>query len=371
VSEQSAPNVASFGVASAPTGTEYGLDQWLVRLRQAARVPAYTGTYVVWSAPGLLASSRIWHASRGNMQVEQVDALSGTPRSTYRVTDWRGRQKVETFLFQRRLLRIKRGELLGGGGFPNLPGAQQGITPADYYDAQQAGQERVAGFMTDVVRFVPRDSLRYGYRVWSERRTGLAIKLQTLDERGRVLEQAAFSDLAFDAPVSVGALLRQMHQQRGWRVERAARVLTTAMAEGWQIGGPSGSSVPGFALQNCYRQPVQIQDEAAVPATAGSAQSDARGPVGAAADSGRRDIAARSHSFQCVFSDGLAAVSVFIDRYDPVRQGGGNTGELDSAVGATHLLVRRIGDTNWVAAAVGEVPLPTLRRFVTGVSRLR
>jgi sigma-E factor negative regulatory protein RseB len=71
-----------------------------------------------------------------------------------------------------------------------------------------------------------------------------------------------------------------------------------------------------------------------------------------------------------VFSDGLAAVSVFLEPYDAARHRDPRQGELDVALGgATHLLAHRVGDAGWVTV-VGEVPPRTLRRFVAGVSRL-
>ena len=345
-----------------PSGGVFGptrsTAQWLARLRQATHAPVYTGTYVVWSAPGTLASSRIWRASEGDVRVERVDALSGQPRSIYRVTNPRG-SEVKTFLSARHVLRIDRSDTPGKeGGFPNLPDAGQGVSPTDYYAAQQRGQERVAGFMADVVQLAPRDDLRYGYRVWSEQRTGLVIKLQTLDQHGRVLEQAAFSDLAFDAPINVPALLNEMHHTRGWRVERVARVPTTMAAEGWQIGAPAGRPVPGFALQRCYRQPVPVR------------AADVRAGDISATDGDSSQGGKAAGWFQCVFSDGLAAVSVFIEPYDATRRQAYRHGELDAALGgATHLLARRVGATGWVTV-VGEVPPQTLKRFAAGVARL-
>jgi sigma-E factor negative regulatory protein RseB len=86
--------------------------------------------------------------------------------------------------------------------------------------------------------------------------------------------------------------------------------------------------------------------------------------------SGNRSKAADPDWFQCVFSDGLAAVSVFIEPYAAAQHEGHLNGQLDAALGgATHLLARRIGDTDWVTV-VGEVPPRTLKRFVAGVSRL-
>ena len=363
--EGNSPNPQTASRA-APSGGMFGparnTAQWLARLGQASQVPAYSGTYVVWSSPGMLASSRIWRASNGGIQVERVDALSGEPRSTYRVTDQRG-SHVETFLPELRVVRIDRSDTPGKeGGFPHLPDAGQGVSPADYYDARHRGQERVAGLMADVVQFVPRDDLRYGYRVWSEQSTGLAIKLQTLDRRGRLLEQAAFSGLTFNPATSVPALQHEMRRTSGWRKERVMRVATTARAEGWQIGSPAGQPVPGFAFQRCYRPPVPVR-------AADVAAGDRRAGDPLLADSAAQGEAGSQTWFQCVFSDGFAAVSVFIQSYDAARREDHHRGELDAAWGATHVLARRVDDKGWVTV-VGEVPPQTLKRFAEGVSRL-
>ena len=45
--------------------------------------------------------------------------------------------------------------------------------------------DRVAGHETDGMQLVPRDPWRYGYRIWAEKKTGLVVKLQTLDGAGR------------------------------------------------------------------------------------------------------------------------------------------------------------------------------------------
>jgi sigma-E factor negative regulatory protein RseB len=347
--------------AQATLGPARSTVQWLARLRQAKNVPAYTGTYVVWSTPGTLASSRIWRASQGDTRVERVDALSGAPRSTYRVTGPSG-SDIETFLPAQRMLRIDRSDTPGKeGGFPNLPDAGQGMSPADYYDARQDGYARVAGLMADVVQFTPRDDLRYGYRVWSEQRTGLAVKLQTLDEHGRVLEQAAFSGLTFDAPVNASTLLRKMHHARGWLIERVTHIPTTALAEGWQMGKPGEQIVPGFALERCYREPVPVR-ETGVQAGDKPASEPASGDSGAS-----RARIVGQNGFQCVFSDGLAAVSVFIEPYDAAQRDEHHQGDLDAAWGATHLLARRVGDTGWVTI-VGEVPFRTLGRFAASIA---
>jgi sigma-E factor negative regulatory protein RseB len=64
----------------------------------------------------------------------------------------------------------------------------------------------------------------------------------------------------------------------GWRVEKAEAVKTNAAAEGWQLK----AAVAGFKPVSCYKRPV-----AGAPAPEGT--------------------------LQWIFSDGLAAVSLFVE----------------------------------------------------------
>ncbi len=296
--------------------------EWLVRLQQAARVPSYVGTFVVSSAAGAMSSSRIWHVCEGDVQMERVEALTGAPRSTFRRNE-----AVVTFLPESRVVKMDQGE--SGGVFPNLLNNGQGFRTADFYSANELGQGRVAGFDADIVQLQPRDDWRFGYRIWSEKRTGLVVKTQTLDAAGQVLEQAAFSELQLNAPVQADKLRQMMASTEGYRVTKAERVRTTPEAEGWRLK----AGVPGFQSQSCYRHP-------------GS-------PVAA--------------TVQWVFSDGLATVSLFMQPFERERHGR----EGLTVMGATHTMTRRIADRggDWWVTAVGEVPPGTLKAFVQGIER--
>ena len=179
----------SFGGGAVPVGPQpRSVDEWLVRLQQASSVPAFVGTFVVTASSGAMASARIWHLCEANNQFERIDALSGPPRSSFRRND-----EVSLVLPEAHVVRTEQRE--PGGRFPNLlrPGADQAA--AAFYTAREEGPDRVAGQETDIVRLKPVDALRYGYRIWSERRTGLVLKMQTLDDGGKVLEQSAFSEV--------------------------------------------------------------------------------------------------------------------------------------------------------------------------------
>nr|WP_286197913.1 MucB/RseB C-terminal domain-containing protein [Variovorax boronicumulans] len=313
--------VAPTSVDAPPAATEQrSIGEWLTRMHDASRKRAYTGTFVV-SSDALLASARIWHACEGEQQIERVDALTGPPRTTFRRND-----HVVTFLQDSKVARMEKREALGL--FPNLLQAAD-TSIAEFYGAKRLGQDRVAGFEADIVLLKPKDKLRFGYRVWSEKKSGLVIKLQTLDVDGKVLEQAAFSELQIDAPVRLESLARMMNKTSGYRTERVETLAADPATEGWTLSEP----VPGFRSMSCIKR---APEPGMAPST-----------------------------MQWVFSDGLASVSLFVEPYDAQR----HLKEGLVGMGATQSLMRRSDD--WWLTAVGEVPVTTLKSFAAALQRTR
>ncbi|APW36974.1 transcriptional regulator [Rhodoferax koreense] len=317
--------------AAGEPGAERSVSDWLLRMHNASRKRAYVGTFVVSSGSGSLSSARIWHVCNGDQQMERVETLTGAPRSTFRRND-----QVITFLPDSKVAQTERRESLGL--FPNLLQTGDSSIP-EFYGAKRVGSERVAGFDADVVRLVPKDKLRYGYRIWSEKKSGLVVKLQTLDTDGSVLEQAAFSELQLDAPVRMDKLAAMMGNTAGYRIEKVEMQKTTALAEGWSLKG----AIPGFKPMSCFKRPTG----------AGAPSADAA-PVAAGKPDG---------TLQWIFSDGLASVSVFVEDFDPAR----HAHEGFMAMGATQSLSQHVND--WWITVVGEVPPQTLKAFAQALER--
>ena len=208
-----------------PPGGQPGVEQWLMRLHSASRARTYVGTFVVTTGQWM-SSSRIWHVCDGQQQVERVEALTGEPRLTFRRND-----QVVTFLPVSRVAIQERRESLGL--FPELL-SRADASVARHYRLRIVGHERVAGLQADIAHLTPLDALRFGYKVWTEQKTGLVVKLQTIDSAQVVLEQAAFSELQLDAPVQMARLNALMNNTQGYRVRSAGQVKTTAEQEGWQ-----------------------------------------------------------------------------------------------------------------------------------------
>ncbi|MDH6169720.1 sigma-E factor negative regulatory protein RseB [Variovorax boronicumulans] len=319
------------GAAAAQTDEPPAMSvaDWLQRMHTGARQRNYVGTFVVSAPGGDLSSARIWHVRDGDHQIERIEALSGPPRSTFRRN-----RNVMTFLPEAKVVKVEKRENLDL--FPNLPDKTDSSI-GDFYDVRAIGKDRVAGFDADVVQLVPHDGLRFGYRIWSERRSGLVVKLQTIDSESRVVEQSAFSELQLDAPVKAQALAQMMTNTSGYRIEKLELERTTAQDEGWTLSAP----VAGFKPRSFFRRP-----------TAGG-------------DKSKQDAA----TVQWTFSDGLASVSLFIERYDAARAP--RDGML--TIGATNAIRRRLPEpaSDWWLTAVGEVPPQTLNAFAQSLARTR
>lgn len=299
---------------------DVSLPAWLQKVNDASHRRAYTGTFVV-SAGNAMSSARIWHVCEGGQQMERVESLNGPARSTFRRNE-----QVVTFFPDSRLALSESRESLGT--FPSLMKSGQ-VAVDEYYQIRSLGGERVVGLDADVVQLKPKDAWRFGYRVWTEKKSGLVVRLQTLDAQGQVLEQSAFSELQLDAPVSMAKLLAMMNNTTGYRVDRPEMHKTTADDQGWVVR----ANVAGFQPIACYRRVLIMQP----PADAIT---------------------------QCMFSDGLATLSLFMEPYDS-RRGAKET--VSESSGATHTLGLRNGD--WWITAVGEVPLRTLQSFALALER--
>ena len=307
--------------SSANGDTGRTVNQWLTRMHDASRQRAYTGTLVV-SAGSAMSTSRVWHVCDGKQQMERIETLTGAPRTTIRHNN-----DVITFAPDEKVAWVEKRESLGL--FPELLRTPANQIP-EYYGVRERGVERVAGHLSDVVEILPKDELRFGYRIWSEKQTGLVMKLQTLDARGEVLEQLAFTELQLNAPVLMKKLARLMKDTRGYEVHHSVLKTTTLEAEGWRLK----EVVPGFLLMNCHTR-----------------------------ESGQQP-ALDSQAMQCVYSDGLASVSLF---FEPMAAESAPVDTRLSVLGATHSLARQIG--SFRITVLGEVPAQALGQFAQAIER--
>jgi sigma-E factor negative regulatory protein RseB len=131
---------------------------WLLRIHEAASKRNFQGTFVV-SGGGAVSSARIAHYCEGPNQFERIESLDGQARHVFRHNDL-----VHTVWPGARVAVVEQTQLLMS--FPALLQAGDDRI-VDFYDVRQQGSDRVAGHDANVLLVKPKDTNRYGYRLWS------------------------------------------------------------------------------------------------------------------------------------------------------------------------------------------------------------
>ena len=282
---------------------------WLQRIYRATETLSYTGTFV-YQQGNRSETSRISRRAGAAGGVEKLEVLDGTPREILRTRD-----EVRCYLPESRTIKVDRRS--DPRAFPAMLPEQVGGL-AEYYDISLGGTRRIAGYDCQAIHLRPRDDLRYGYTLWADKRTAMLLKAQTFNREGDLVEQFSFAQLEIgNVPRS---RLRPPASAREWRVEQAGVSPADLGRSGWRVG----AELPGF------RKIVEVQ----------RMMRDAR-PVG-----------------QIVYSDGIAAVSIFIEP----MSGRAERAQIGLAgMGAVNVYTREVADH--LVTVVGEAPAASVQRI--------
>jgi sigma-E factor negative regulatory protein RseB len=290
---------------------------WLRKMHDATHKLSYRGTFVYQNA-GRSETSRITRLVDAGGDIEKLEVMDGVPREIVRTSD-----TVRCYLPGSRLVKVEKRVEGGERGFPALLPERIGAL-ARHYDISLGETRRIAGYDCQAVVLSPRDNLRYGYKLYADVNTGMLLRAVTLDAAGEQIEQFSFTQLALGGVTR--DMVRPRHASREWRVEDAAAA--PARLAGWSLS----SELPGF------HKVVELKRRLGESRSAG----------------------------QVVYSDGLAAVSVFIEslegRTDPVRPG-------LASMGAIHIYTREVA--NHVVTVVGEAPAASVQRIANAVEYRR
>jgi len=182
------------------------------------------------------------------------------------------------------------------------------------------------GFDAQVWTFKPKDGMRYGHKFWADAASGLLLKARIINDRGDIVEQFAFTDVAI-----------------GVKVDRAmVKPTWTATPPDWQVR----QSGPGE---------VELTD---------TGWTAARLPPGFTkiAEGFRTMRGKREPVAHLVYSDGLVAVSVFVE---PIGATPHPIGLLQQ--GGINVYIRPIDDH--LVTVLGEAPGATVRQIANSVAR--
>jgi sigma-E factor negative regulatory protein RseB len=285
---------------------------WLRKIQDATEKLSYAGTFIYHQNGGRSETSKITRYVHAAGNIEKLEVIDGMPREIVRTKD-----SVRCYLPGSRLVKVDRRT---ERDFPGL--LPERITAlARHYEITLGETRRIANYDCQAVVLTPRDDLRYGYHLYADVNTGMLLRAVTVDASGAQIEQFSFTELR------IGGVTRDMVRtrhaaSRNWRVEDAAAA--PARLAGWGLS----SELPGF------QKVIELKRRLGESRSAG----------------------------QVVYSDGLAAVSVFIEslegRSDPVRTG-------LSSMGAIHIYTREVA--NHMVTVVGETPAASVQRIANAV----
>ncbi len=282
--------------------------QWLERMSAAMSQMNYQGTFVYVQGEGV-ETMRITHVFDDNGSRERLVSVSGSPREIVR--DAEGVRWISGH--DRKILADPA---VSRPFFPELPLGDPSQASMSY-DFRLAGKQRIAGHTGQRINILPKDEYRYGYSLWLETRSGLLLKWQLNGSRGESLAKLMFTELKMGNEVDPAELRtspKTGNQQ--------------AYKSGLPSEGRSGSKPPRWGATEL--------------------------PAGFRLASHRwQEMQAGKLFEHLVYSDGLAAVSVYIESAEAAMKPG-----LHS-MGTTHAYSRSAGDT--VLTVLGDVPAVTVR----------
>lgn len=307
--------VAGPATAADPADSQEGLT-WLKKMAGASRQLNYTGTFV-YRNNRQTETSRIAHfVNAAGGEFERMETLDGPPREVIRTND-----QVTCYLPGTKTVIIEK---RNPRRFPALlPEQLTGVS--DSYAVRKEGMDRVAGYECQVIVLEPRDKLRYGHYFCAEVNSGLPLRARSTNEKGEPLESFAFTQLAIG-----GTFNREMVKSRyaakakDWRIDRSGLPVAETPADtGWVLV----NRLPGF------KKLTEL----------------------------KRSIAGRTATVaHIVFSDGLAAISVFIEPLPSAR-----VAPTLSHQGAVNIYTRLVAD--YMVTALGEAPAGTVMQIANSL----
>lgn len=290
---------------------------WLQQMSQAMQSLNYEGTFVYIHGSDI-ESMRIIHGRDASGERERLVSLNGEAREIIRDDSkvtciWPGSKSVIVSKSRPRT------------PFSALVDADLGDI-GRLYRFDLVGDDRVAGMRAQVIEVMPRDALRYGYRIWVDRDSRLLLRSEVLNGGGKPIEQVMFTAISVYNGIPAERF-RPVLQGAGYTWQRDGELVPVSRQSGpsWYFA----ELPPGFDQLSSTLRPL-------------------------------REHGAPVH--HVILSDGLASVSVYVEQADAAN---GKQLEGGSSMGGVSAFGLAVGELH--VTAVGEVPLATVRAIGSAV----
>ncbi|MDH5633634.1 MAG: MucB/RseB C-terminal domain-containing protein [Gammaproteobacteria bacterium] len=300
-------------VMASETMADESATDWLMKMSRAAQTLNYRGHFV-YQHDGQMEAMEIVHQVSAGQVRERLLSLNGAKREIIRNND-----EIRCYLPDENAITVSRASMTTKN-FPALvPAMLETLKP--FYRFALGQTRRIGGRPAREVQIMPADEYRYGHRFWADQATGLLVQAELLANGGEVLEQFMFTHVDIGANIARSELEPTTgHKQMVTHDSDGDGELTdnTGDTRVWQA-----QWMPrGFVVKS-YRRAMKPMSN--------------------------------QQMTHIVLSDGLAAVSVFIEPARSAQNDGGNR------MGAVNAWRRHLAQ--FQITVVGEVPEKTVRKI--------
>ncbi len=283
---------------------------WLEKMMKAVHEMNYDGNFVYLHGDNI-ESLRTVHTNKNGHEIERLFSLNGEAREVVRDNETVTRilPNDKTVATTRRLLNKQS---FSGFFILDLQRIEQN------YEINLKGRGRIADRATNIIEFVPRDNLRYGFRLHVDDESALPLQWEMFDHQQQLVSRIMFTSISIGSNVTdSGSLLEQGDSSV---VKQKSTITRSTETAGATNSKWSFNNLPqGFIIKH-HRQEIP----------------------------GRK---ARNIEHY-IFSDGISSFSVYIEQTDKVRLNG------NAHLGA--LNAYGVFLNGHQVTAVGEVPPETL-----------
>jgi sigma-E factor negative regulatory protein RseB len=288
----------------------------LEQMSEAVEYLNFEGT-LVYMRPGHAETFKVFHRVDDQGVSERLVALDGE-----RVEIIRSSEGLICIFPEQKAVVVEKREDKGKKANPlyaSIPTYSESVP--EHYELQVFAADRVLGRPVAVIGITPRDDFRYGYRLWLDEETGMPLKSQLIGEDEHMpVEEIRFTEIRLPTMVAKEAVVSDLDTSEfDWTTQSdtSAGTGSSDPPETWRAG-----ELPrGFMLT---METQQYTGSGVFP------------------------------RIQLVYSDGLASVSVFIDKgVAAAEQAEGLT--MIGAANAFSVIV-----DGQLVTAFGEVPPKTV-----------
>ena len=291
--------------------------EWVQKMSMAMRNLNYRGDFV-YLHENQLESMRISHYKDENGEKERLISLNGEAREVIRdnqnltciwpssrkvVVDFSSKNTFSPIFIPDDIARLEK-----------------------FYEMKLLGEDRIADMSTVVVHINPRDKYRYGIKFWINDKSGLMMKSNLINEEGKVVEEVMFTHLKlFDGEEKLIVDTMPKIDESFTLVRYHVGDSSTSIAadNSWQVSATPG----GFRRDSVLKRQIPGTDQFVQ---------------------------------QMIYTDGLASLSIFIEKKTS------DTSSGMSSMGAVNAYIRILND--YSVTAIGEVPAVTVKLLAESVS---